>query len=413
MITNITLRNFKCFRAVSVFPKLVTVFIGPNGTGKSGVLQSLLLLKQWTDTGPALELEGNLVCLDPKDFLNHGVRSEAPQVDLALAGRWDVSSPDVESPVTFELTLVFDASARFVSRRASAQFDFLGERVVIPDPDSGRPDRLSYSGGSIGYREGVGVGIASLVEAVRVPHGRVSEIREAMQAPRVLLDNMRMVPAIRGFGRRIYPLGIEPRDEISSAAGLSAQEDAMATTMAYSAAEVSRVSDWMKQVTGVGLKAELVPPQSVKPVSTTPLGESSLISEGFGSNTLVQLLFELSRASNGATVLIEEPEIHLHPRAQADLASVIIGEAKAAEKQVIITTHSEHVVGRLLTEVAEGKLSSEEVAIYSFEKDADGVCSASTIEVMETGQVTGGLRSFFQTDLDEMRRYVEALRARA
>ena len=187
----------------------------------------------------------------------------------------------------------------------------------------------------------------------------------------------------------------------------------MATTMAYSAAEVSRVSDWMKQVTGVGLKAELVPPQSVKPVSTTPLGESSLISEGFGSNALVQLLFELSRASNGATVLIEEPEIHLHPRAQADLASVIIGEAKAAEKQVIITTHSEHVVGRLLTEVAEGKLSSEEVAIYSFEKDADGVCSASAIEVMETGQVTGGLRSFFQTDLDEMRRYVEALRARA
>ena len=79
MIANITLRNFKCFRVVSLFPKLVTVFIGPNGTGKSGVLQSLLLLKQWTDTESTMELEGNLVCLDPRDFLNHGVRSEAPQ----------------------------------------------------------------------------------------------------------------------------------------------------------------------------------------------------------------------------------------------------------------------------------------------------------------------------------------------
>ena len=412
MITNITLRNFKCFRSVSIFPKLVTVFIGPNGTGKSGVLQSLLLLKQWTDTGPALELEGNLVCLDPKDFLNHGVRSEAPQVDLAWAGRWDVSSADVGSPVDFELTLVFDPAAKIASRRASAQFNFLGERVVIPDPDSGRQDQFSYSGSAITYRDGVGVEIARLVDSRQALFDRAAEITKALQAPRGLLDSVRMVPAIRGFGRRIYPLGPEPHDEISSAAGLSAQEDAMATTMAYSAAEMVRVSDWMKQVTGVGLKTDIVPPQSVKPVSTTLLGESSLLSEGFGTNALVQLLFELSRASNGATVLIEEPEIHLHPRAQADLASVIIGEAKAAEKQVIITTHSEHVVGRLLTEVAEGKLSSEEVAIYSFEKDADGVCSASAIEVMETGQVTGGLRSFFQTDLDEMRRYVEALRAR-
>ena len=46
MITNITLGNFKCFRQVSIDPKLVTVLIGPNGTGKSGVLQALMLLKQ-------------------------------------------------------------------------------------------------------------------------------------------------------------------------------------------------------------------------------------------------------------------------------------------------------------------------------------------------------------------------------
>ena len=46
MITNITLENFKCFRQVSINPKLLTVLIGPNGTGKSSVLQALLLLKQ-------------------------------------------------------------------------------------------------------------------------------------------------------------------------------------------------------------------------------------------------------------------------------------------------------------------------------------------------------------------------------
>ena len=38
MITNISLKNFKCFRHLDLDPKLVTVLIGPNGTGKSGVL---------------------------------------------------------------------------------------------------------------------------------------------------------------------------------------------------------------------------------------------------------------------------------------------------------------------------------------------------------------------------------------
>ena len=47
MIANIVLENFKCFRQLEINPKLLTVLIGPNGTGKSSVLQALLLLKQW------------------------------------------------------------------------------------------------------------------------------------------------------------------------------------------------------------------------------------------------------------------------------------------------------------------------------------------------------------------------------
>ena len=52
--------------------------------------------------------------------------------------------------------------------------------------------------------------------------------------------------------------------------------------------------------------------------------------------------------------MIEEPEIHLHPKAQAELAEVLTEVALEEDKQVIMTTHSEHITGRLLTLVAEG-----------------------------------------------------------
>ena len=54
MITNITLENFKCFQQVSINPKLVTLFISPNGPGNSGVLQALLPPKQSGDASIGL-----------------------------------------------------------------------------------------------------------------------------------------------------------------------------------------------------------------------------------------------------------------------------------------------------------------------------------------------------------------------
>ena len=75
MITNITLQNFKCFRHISVDPKLITVFIGPNGTGKSGVLQALLLLKQSRNNVDPLTLNGELIRFAPEAFMFHGPES--------------------------------------------------------------------------------------------------------------------------------------------------------------------------------------------------------------------------------------------------------------------------------------------------------------------------------------------------
>ena len=413
MITNITLGNFKCFRHVSIDPKLITILIGPNGTGKSGVLQALMLLKQSRDDVRSLKLQGDMVWFPPEAFVLQRPDLGTGAVSLSLAGHGYIEAERVERQVDFSIDLIYGSDARLKRRKGRTIFRISRREFEIPFNHGGGLSYAQILGGGVSYEEGNGIN-NFIVHSTSGLGVTVPEIWEQMsESPGNTLSNIKMVPAARGLTRGSYYLGPELFPDISSAEGLGKQEEHIATTLAYSRRDVDKVSHLMKRVTGVGFTMETVPPQSAKPVSESPAGDFSLVAEGFGTNALVQLLFEVVRAVPGTTVLIEEPEVHLHPKAQADLASVLAEEAKAADKQIIMTTHSEHVAGRLLTLVAEGTLSPEEVAIYSFEKDEDGVCSAQEIEVTEHGQVVGGLKSFFETDLDEMRRFVDALRARA
>ena len=223
------------------------------------------------------------------------------------------------------------------------------------------------------------------------------------------LCDLKMVPALRGFTHPVYRLGDALVKDVSLQSGLAQQEAQTATNLGYAPAQLEQVSRMLKKVTGVGLKAVTVPPQSVELTAASPGGPINIVAEGFGTNSLIMLLLQLVSANRGATVMIEEPEIHLHPKAQADLAEVLAAEALAGDKQVIMTTHSEHITGRLLTLVAERTLTPEDLAIYAFEKDAEtGVCTAKPLAISADGGVEGGVRDFFDTNLAEMNRYVEA-----
>ena len=412
MITNIALQNFKCFRHISVAPKLITVFIGPNGTGKSGVLQALLLLKQSRNNVRRLILDGELIRFAPEAFMWQGPELRTDDVRLAVCWNSPTEIAEVQGPVKVAVDLRYLSTGRLSADHGSTKLMTHGEEYELTFARDGRRSQAITPGGVLSYSVLLGINSFRALSGSGSVDPNLPLWNQLSQVPEKTLANLKMVPAARGLTRGVYDLGPESSEDISGADGLGAQEDNTATTLAYSRREVEKVSHLMKQITGVGFRVDTVPPQSAKPVSESLAGDLSILAEGFGTNALVHLLFEIVRTVPRATVLIEEPEIHLHPKAQADLASVLVEEAKSDGKQMIIATHSEHILGRFLTLVAEGTLSADELAIHSFEKDKNGVCSASEIEVTDRGQVNGGLKSFFETDLDEMRRYVEALRAK-
>ena len=357
MITQIYLQNFKCFRTVSIHPKQVTCFVGANGTGKSSVLQAFGLLKQSIDAvsasrgvnalslGCDLKLDGPIVSISDSDALSSDLIDESHEIYFAGVQGTTVSRP------TF-----------------------------------------SYRGQIL----------SNQLEPLDQLHGNSAEPAHST------LTRLRIIPAIRGLTRPVYKLGDDVAPDASMKEGFAQQEAQTATNLGYSQAQTEKISRALKRVTGVGLNSQIVPPQSVEVKSVTPGGPINMVLEGFGTNSLIMLLLQLVSAEKGATVMIEEPEIHLHPKAQAELASVLTEVALEEDKQVIMTTHSEHITGRLLTLVAEGKLTPDDVAIYAFEKDEQGVCTAKNLRINPDGTIEGGIKDFFETNLIEMNRHLKA-----
>jgi predicted ATPase len=190
------------------------------------------------------------------------------------------------------------------------------------------------------------------------------------------------------------------------------RQQEIATTLKYREDELQdKLSSWYERVTEIRVRFVLREGRTTFVESVTPDGAFNIVNEGFGSNQLAFLLGQLAVAPEDSTVAIEEPEIHLHPRAQYELAKVLREAAIQEKKQLIITTHSEHILHSLLTAVAAGDLTTEDLSVNYFEKK-DGVAEVRRLEVDDKGRVKGGLPGFFQAEIDQMDKYIKALSKR-
>lgn len=99
--------------------------------------------------------------------------------------------------------------------------------------------------------------------------------------------------------------------------------------------------------------------------------QANLADTGFGASQVLPVLMSLFTSPAGSTLLFEQPEIHLHPAAQAELGSVF-AKARSLKKRIVVETHSEPLILRIQTEVAKGNLSPKEVRIYYIQPDRAG-----------------------------------------
>ena len=136
----------------------------------------------------------------------------------------------------------------------------------------------------------------------------------------------------------------------------------------------------------------------------------SIADVGLGVSQVLPVLVALLVAEPGQLVYLEQPEVHLHPRAQAALAEILADAAKRGVR-VVLETHSELLLLAVQSLVAEGKLSPDLVKLHWFTRREDGVTEVRSAELDEAGAFGDWPEDFSDVSLKLESRYLDAAEA--
>ena len=162
---------------------------------------------------------------------------------------------------------------------------------------------------------------------------------------------------------------------------------------------ISEISSWLTRTMGYSLVVDKIDIGLFRILLRDDMGnESNLMDVGYGVSQILPILIQAILKSNRQKtmygympddlLIIEQPELHLHPAAQSELADFFALSVLEAKKKILIETHSEHLIRKLQVLVSDPncKLTCEDVAIYYVDKDEEGAAYVKTLEMLPNGK---------------------------
>jgi hypothetical protein len=422
-IRTISLKGFKSFaepRVIEIRP--LTVLAGANSSGKSSALQPLLLLKQTLehsfDPGPLL-LDGPHVRFSSADELLSldSTRISADELEVGMM---------IESGLDTGLTLSWNFRRAVDDKLQIGRMDYgSGHR---PRDISLTPDMTSEEIAQLRLFKGARKSFPEAVFKVirnRCFLGVVMEGAEsAPPLPRTsgfdrILRSIIHVPGLRGNPKRTYEAA-----EVGRTFAGTFEHYAASVIAGWQRAGDPRLEQLGEQLDDLGLTSKIAAQQfSATQVSLLVerlpgrrgSGVADLVNMadvGFGVSQVLPVLVALLAAEPGRLVYIEQPELHLHPRAQQALAAVL---AETAERgvQVVVETHSSTLLLALQALIAAGRLSPGLVKLHWFWRDASGVTQVESADVDKFGAYGDWPEDFGEVQAGVEGRYLDAVEAAA
>jgi predicted ATPase len=212
------------------------------------------------------------------------------------------------------------------------------------------------------------------------------------------LRSVVIVPVKRGFTKPLYTTVAVPP--------LAITEDEIATTLSADKYLVSKVSNYLESIVERDFRVHFQPGTAVFTLDVTDkrtgIG-TELVNDGFGVNQLVHILARSLR-QDVKWVLLEEPEIHLHPSAVRGLAKALTRIVREEGKQFLISTQSESLILALLALVARHELEPSQLGVH-FARKVGRISEFEKQAVNKEGQMEGGLVSFVDAELEDLKEF--------
>ena len=435
VLKSVRLKNFKLHKSTSIEAAPITVFIGPNNSGKSSIFQALLILRQATHQTnefllPSIPQRRNTTddepflfppdaTIGPGEFANVVRR---PSADLQIGCEGELQPDEaavglVRGAGAVQVSLdAYVRDNRLVRHEGWIKCQYGEGRWSFPSPASS--GNLSVDGIPVELRS---VQYFQLIQAIysfagHVPEPHMREMNDLAlflgSAPSKLLRSLHPVLPLRGFEEWAYPSTKFPGTENLDRLVLSDRTVALTNALAAKSRLRAQISERLKSLVDVGIDFETASAHRVKVFATSAgagRAEMLFLNEGTGANQLPFILVPIALAQPNETILLSEPEAHLHPKAQCELTRMLLTVAKKENIQFFIETHSEHVLHTILNAVAKGEWDRDEVALHYFQ-NKNGTAEVGKREINQFGQVDGGLPDFFEQSLAELTDYLKALR---
>lgn len=437
MLTSISIQNFKLHKNTSLMLKPITIFIGSNNSGKSSVFQFIQILKQAklnylmdivpdfggdisSATGGIInssQLKAKLIDLGTFEQVVHPKES---YLSLSLIGSKTVDNKDYSYQVVWKIrqNRLIAHSGKFSCRDDdfSVDWDWDKDRDFEKSNSSELGKSFEFDGIKINYKPSENIGRilefngASKEKGVsqRVYESKMQEVNNKIDVLNGILLNIHYIYGLRGIEESHHPLADNLENGFENL-HLYDRATRMTSAYPYDRALEERVSDWLRQYLKISIVSEIKPGKRVN-IKVKKDGQTTyLVNEGLGIHQILFLLAPVALGDRGDTFMIEEPEAHLHPKAQTDLMKLLLQIVQKEAKQFLMATHSEHILYAFLNAVAKDELKAQDLAIYYFE-NVDGVAMVRLLEIDQKGRVKGGLPGFFEQGLQEL---VDALEAKS
>ena len=438
MLTKLSLQNFKSWEVIQdMHLAPITGLFGTNSSGKTSVIQFFLMLKQTVDSPDRAQVlnmgdERSLVSLGTfRDVIHQ--HTEPGHLNCrfswTLAKEIKIRDPEQKNVMLFTgkemefgVEITENGAGRVIVNKLEYGFGGYDFRLKRKSEKEGKYELSAYPDTFRFQRtRGRAWDLLAPVKCYGFPDrakvyyqngGFLADLELSFEQ---MFSRIYYLGPLREYPKRQYtwagaqPADMGQRGENAIDALLASRERGEKISRGKGLKRLTieeYVAWWLREL-------KLIEDFSVKPITKESnlyqvwvrkahkSSEVLITDVGFGVSQLLPVLVLCYYVPEGATVLLEQPELHLHPSVQSGLADVFIDVAKNRNVQIILESHSEHLLRRFQRRMAEEKISTDDTSLY-FCDISRGISNLVPLELDLFGNIQNWPEGFFGDDLGEM-----------